>query len=267
MTPHVRNAKPSVLTHGILRRLDALLASRTWAYLSAILTLIGLSSFVGDLEGWRQVFASLYKALFADRPWVVALVRGYEQIVDTYRAFVHPIFAFLFGWLHFRIPRFLYDWLFVLSISLSAWMRVFMSFLPAIFEKRRLAGQPPKAEDPYGVMIAGLPKQYELECLAEKGWMWIPVGIFTFPFEIMWDVVSGEADRRKRAMRLRKAELKAERATFRRRRKLELTEWRARWADILSLALRSAFRSTWRTAVLLGSLLGLDLLLRLLHVG
>jgi hypothetical protein len=87
-------------------------------------------SFVGKSSAWQWVWAQAL-SLATNAPQIVrdavhAVGAGASWLIEHYRAIVHPIFDFLFGWLPFEVPEGAYDLIFIASVailSLARWWR------------------------------------------------------------------------------------------------------------------------------------------------
>ena len=62
---------------------------KVWGYLSIPLSALGLLSLSDQLLGFKD---------------------NIQKLIETYKALVYPIYAFLFSWLWFDIPTWIYDY-------------------------------------------------------------------------------------------------------------------------------------------------------------
>jgi len=76
--------------------------ARLWSVISFVSGLLGLASIADDLVRWKGFFL---------------------QVINAYRALIHPFFEFLFSWVWFPIPTFVFDYLFIGILLTASYIR------------------------------------------------------------------------------------------------------------------------------------------------
>ncbi|MDJ0920776.1 MAG: hypothetical protein QNI84_06580 [Henriciella sp.] len=133
---------------------------------STVLTVIGLASFMEDLQTWRNLFIWIFHQL---ENWVTPfrqiaylLSNGLDNLIHLYRMIVYPIIQWIGNIVSLEIPEFLYDPIFIASITLSAWARVFLSLMPKVISERSNIPKRPKApKKPYNHLLGIFHKGFD----------------------------------------------------------------------------------------------------------